>query len=154
MNAKTMLSSLLLFAASSQPTWADDAAAACAPAVRDGWIRLTPAEMPMHAGFGTLENRCPAPAAVVAASSPAYAGIELHESLLEDGVSKMRPVPRLQIPAGAEVVLKPGGLHLMLMQPRASLQPGEQVQVELTLADGRKIQGRFSVRAAADRASH
>lgn len=153
MNAKTMLSSLLLFAAGLQPAWADDAVA-CAPAVRDGWIRLTPAGMPMHAGFGTLENRCPASAVVVSASSPAYAEIELHESLLENGVSKMRPVSRLQIPASAEVKLKPGGLHLMLMQPRASLQPGEQVQVELTLADGRKIQGQFSVRAADDRASH
>ena len=34
----------------------------CAPQVKDGWIRLMPAGMPMHAGFGRIENRCPMPA--------------------------------------------------------------------------------------------
>ena len=118
----------------------------CAPQVRDAWIRLVPGGMPMQAGFGRIENRCPTPIAVVAASSPAYGSVELHETRIVDGVSKMRAVPELRIAADGAATLKPGGLHLMLMQPHAPLKAGSKVAVEFELADGRKILGEFEVR--------
>lgn len=132
----------VFLAASSAPALARD----CAPQVREAWIRLVPGGMPMQAGFGRIENRCPAPIAVVAASSPAYGSVELHETRIVDGVSKMRAVPELRIAADGAATLKPGGLHLMLMQPHAPLKAGSKVAVEFELADGRKILGEFEVR--------
>lgn len=122
-------------------------AAECAPRVRDGWIRLVPGGMPMHAGFGRIENPCPMPANVVSARSPAYGSVELHETRIVDGVSRMRAVPTLRIAPDGAAVLKPGGLHLMLMQPTATLKPGSKVAIEFSTGDGRRVLGEFEVRA-------
>jgi copper(I)-binding protein len=122
----------------------------CAPQVKDGWIRLMPGGMPMQAGFGRIDNRCPMPATIVSATSPAYGSVELHESKMIGGVSRMREVPELRIAPDGAVVLQPGGLHLMLMQPKAPLKAGSRVAIEFGLKDGRKLLGEFEVRKLAD----
>jgi copper(I)-binding protein len=120
----------------------------CTPRVRDGWIRLTPGGMPMHAGFGRIENSCASPATIVAASSPGYGSVELHESRIVGEVSRMRAVPELRIAPDDAAVLEPGGLHLMLMQPKATLAPGSKIAIEFELAGGRRLLGEFEVRKA------
>jgi hypothetical protein len=121
----------------------------CMPVFEDGWARLGPPGMPMTAGFGTLRNPCDAPVAMVSASSPAFGSIELHEtSVGEDGISRMRPVPRLEIPADDGVMLMPGSLHLMLMQPVDALQAGQALDITFVLDDGREVTGQLEVRAA------
>lgn len=122
----------------------------CAPQVRDGWIRMVPGGMPMHAGFGRIQNACGTPATVVSASSPSYGSIELHETRVIDGVSRMRPVPELRVAPDSATELKPGGLHLMLMQPRSQLQPGSRVAISFKLKDGRELLGEFEVRRPAN----
>lgn len=122
----------------------------CAPQVKDGWIRLLPGGMPMQAGFGRIENRCPMPATIVSASSPAYGSVEIHESRMVDGINRMRAVPELRIAPDGAAVLQPGGLHLMLMQPKATLKPGSRVAIEFRLKDGRALLGEFEVRKPAD----
>ncbi len=121
----------------------------CVPQVRQGWIRPGPVGMPMQAGFGRIENRCPMPATIVSAGSPAYAGVELHESRVVDGINRMRKVPELRIAPDGAAVLQPGGLHLMLMRPHAPLRAGSRVVVEFGLQDGRRVLGEFEVRAPA-----
>lgn len=128
------------------------AAQDCRREVRDGWIRLVPGGMPMHAGFGRIENGCRAPMVIVAASSPAYDRVDLHRSTLENGVSRMRAVPELRIAAGKAAVLQPGGLHLMLMRPASKLAPGDRVEVSFELSDGGRLDGEFEVRAPAQAA--
>jgi copper(I)-binding protein len=120
----------------------------CLPVVRDAWVRLPPGNMPMMAGFGRIENRCGMPATVLRASSPSFASVELHETKLVDGVSRMRPVPELRLAPNGAAVLKPGGLHLMLMKPSAPLNPGSRVVLQFELAGGGKVLGQFEVRKA------
>lgn len=118
----------------------------CLPNVREGWVRMPPTAMPMMAGFGTIENRCTAPVTVVGVSSPAFADVSLHETRIVDGVSRMRALPELRIAPGDAATLKPGGMHLMLMEPRAALKPGSKVVIEFALKDGKKLLGEFVVR--------
>lgn len=130
------------------PLPADDATE-CSPGLADGWARQGPPGMPMLAGFGTLRNACEAAVTVVSASSPAFGAVELHETRMgEDGVSRMRPVPRLAIAPGETATLAPGGLHLMLMQPVNPLEAGQRVEVTFVLDDGREIAGQLEVRNA------
>ena len=120
----------------------------CTPQVRDGWIRLPPGAMAMMAaGFGRIENHCATPATIVAASSPAFGETSLHETRIVEGISRMRAVPELRIAPDATAVLKPGGLHLMLMDPRVPLKAGTKVAIEFPLQDGRVVIGEFEVRA-------
>lgn len=118
----------------------------CVPQVREGWVRLPPVAMPMMAGFGRIENRCTAPVTVVGVSSPAFADTSLHETRIVDGVSRMRALPELRIAPDSVANLKPGGMHLMLMQPRAPLKAGSKVVVEFALKDGGTLRGEFVVR--------
>jgi copper(I)-binding protein len=142
---RTPIVALALVAASlvvAVPARADE----CLPVVHEGWVRMPPAAMPMMAGFGTIENRCAAPVTVVGVSSPAFAEASLHETRIVDGVSRMRALPELRIAPGSAATLKPGGMHLMLMQPRSPLKPGSRIVVEFALNDGGKLLGEFVVR--------
>lgn len=124
-------------------------AAECAARVKDGWVRLPPVSMPMMAGFGRIENPCARPVTIVGASSPAFAEVSLHETRVVDGVSRMRHLPELRVAPEGSAVLKPGGLHLMLMQPRAPLKDGSKVVIEFALKDGGVLRGEFVVRKPA-----
>ncbi|AVY67644.1 copper chaperone PCu(A)C [Xanthomonas translucens] len=123
-------------------------AAGCLPQWQAGWVRLPPsAAMPMAAGFGRLHNPCGQTLAVVLVRSPAFAEVSLHQTTQVDGVSKMRELERLPLAAGADAVLQPGGLHLMLMQPAQPLREGASVPISFVLEDGREVRGALKVSA-------
>lgn len=102
----------------------------------------------MLAGFARISNPCTTPAVIVAVRSPRFGDVSLHETRLVDGVSRMRAVPRLTVPAGGAVSLQPGGLHLMLMGTQAPVSNGERIEVELQLEDGLALRSTWPVRAA------
>lgn len=118
----------------------------CLPEINDGWIRVPPAAIPVLAGFGTIDNACDTPVTVVSGSSPGFANVSIHETRFEDGMARMRSIPQLVVPAGGSVTLKPGGLHMMLMKPKATPVAGDEVRIDLQLEDGRTISGDFHVR--------
>ena len=102
----------------------------------------------MLAGYARIENACAAPVEIVAASSPAFADVSLHETRIENGVSRMRALTALPVAAHGSVGFAPGGLHLMLMDPTKPLKAGDQVSIDFMLRDGRRIPGRFELRAS------
>ena len=118
----------------------------CKPAVVDGWIRSGPPSMPMRAGFGRIVNACDVPVFVTGATSTTFADVSLHETTVADGISRMRPVAGVQVPADGETVLAPGGLHLMLAAPRAGAAAGDIVVIDFALRDGGTLRGEFEVR--------
>ncbi|MGH8081184.1 MAG: copper chaperone PCu(A)C [Lysobacter sp.] len=144
-----------LLAGSVSGVWAKEparpaaAVKPCLAQVREGWVRLPPMQMPMMAGFGRIENRCAGPVVIVGAKSAAFGDVSLHETRIVDGISKMRALPELRIAPDGAAVLKPGGMHLMLMQPHAPLKEGSRVAVEFQLKDGGSLLGEFEVRKTA-----
>jgi len=68
---------------------------------------------------------------LVGASSPVASKVELHETVMEEGVMKMREVPGMAIPAGAIITLQPSGLHIMLMNLKQPLKEGDSVPLTL-----------------------
>lgn len=132
----------VLAASAALPACARD----CAPTVSEGWLRMPPVEMPMLAGFGRISNDCDAPVTITGVRSTAFGDASLHETRIVDGVSRMRGVPALEVEAGGDAVLAPGGLHLMLMQPVGTLEPGATVEVEFLLDGGGVLRGGFEVR--------
>jgi copper(I)-binding protein len=109
----------------------------------DAWIRAVPPGMGMTAGFGTIRNSGEVDIEITAFSSREFGDVSLHRTERSDGMSRMREVPSLQVPAKSSVELAPGGYHLMLMTPRVTLQEGQPVAVEMTASDGRVF--RFEV---------
>lgn len=68
----------------------------------------------MSVGYLSLTNPGDVDVTITAVTSPQFERVEMHRTTLENGVSRMRPVPGLDVPAGATVQFEPGGLHLML----------------------------------------
>lgn len=123
----------------------------CRPQVREGWVRMPPSgvsmkSMPTMAGFGRIVNHCSMPATILSVRSPSFASAELHETKVIGGVSKMRPVPTLRIAPDGAAILRPGGVHLMLMRPGSTLKAGSRIVVEFELAGGGTLLGEFEVR--------
>ena len=61
--------------------------------------------------------------------SNAFDQIEIHSSIIEDGISTMRKMDSLKIPENSEVILDPGGYHLMLMSPIKEIKEGNLVEM-------------------------
>ncbi|MBA2237402.1 MAG: copper chaperone PCu(A)C [Lysobacter sp.] len=120
----------------------------CTASVEDGWLRWLPVETPVTAGYVRIDNPCGMPLTVIGTSSPDFSDVSLHETRVEAGISRMRAVAELRVPAGASVQLQSGGLHLMMSGPIRPLTPGRTVRIDFALSDGRTLSGDVFVRPA------
>jgi periplasmic copper chaperone A len=111
------------------------------------WARRAPMlkSVDSKAGTGTgavyaaLVNAGKESDALVAAVSDAAEAVEIHESYQESGMMKMRPLARIDIPAGKSVEMKPGGYHIMLLNLTRDLEAGQVVQLTLVFQRAGKI---------------
>lgn len=84
------------------------------------------------AAYMTISNSGSEPDQLVAAASPVAETVELHTHIMEGDVMKMRPVKAIDVNVGEPAVLKPGGLHIMLIGLKAPLKEGEKFPMTLT----------------------
>jgi copper(I)-binding protein len=73
--------------------------------------------MQMSAGYLTFTNNSAQSITLTHVTSPQFGAVEMHESVVEDGMARMYPLGDLTILAGTTVQFEPGGKHLMLMRP-------------------------------------
>lgn len=114
---------------------ATPAASGATPAgltVVDGFARPAPSGGAGGA-FLTVVNPGGEPDRLVAARSPVAPACELHETIDDNGVMRMRPVPGgFEVPAKGKLELKPGGKHVMFLNMTEPLRPGQEVEITLT----------------------
>jgi copper(I)-binding protein len=58
----------------------------------------------------------------------------LHDVVTQGGLTRMRPVGLLTIPAGGKIVLRPGSYHVMVTGLAEPAMPGDSVEVRLSFA--------------------
>lgn len=104
--------------------------------VEDAYVRGLPPTVSNTAAYMRLVNEGERPLQLLGATSPAADQIMLHESYEEGDLVSMRHVARAEVPAGGELQLRSGGLHLMLMELTAPLSEGDEVRLVLKFADG------------------
>lgn len=105
--------------------------------VADAWARPTIGQGKTSAAYMTIANKSDTGDLLKSARTPKAKSVELHQTTMgADGVMQMRkieePVP---IEAGASLVLKPGGTHLMLLGLEDALKAGEQLILTLEFAN-------------------
>jgi copper(I)-binding protein len=104
--------------------------------VDGAWIRAAPPGAAMMAGYMAVHNDGKMPLRLVSTQSDTFGMVELHRSLIVDGMDTMRRAGEQVIPAGGTLKIAPGGLHLMLMQPKRALHIGDSVHFQLNFGDG------------------
>jgi hypothetical protein len=112
----------------------------------DARARAMPPAAGNSAAFMTLRNPGPT-AAIVEAKADVSETVELHTHTRVDGVMKMRRVPKIELPAGEDTVLEPGGLHVMLIGLTEPLKAGERFDLTLVFEDGSQKTVEVEVRA-------
>ncbi len=88
------------------------------------------------------------PDRLVGADTPVAEKAELHESLSDNGVMKMRSVDAVPVAAGQKLVLKPGGYHFMLIGLRKTLSAGDTFPVTLRFSGAGAVTATAQVAAA------
>lgn len=104
--------------------------------ISNGFVREVPPNQTISAAFMTLQNDDMNDHQVVSATSSVAKQVELHTHTQESGMMKMRQIPAINIPAGADAALKPGGLHIMLFNVTTPLIEGNMVPLTLKFEDG------------------
>lgn len=113
----------------------------------DGWVRVLPGNLPAS-GYLTLRNDSDRAVSIVSASSPGYADAMIHRSSTDGGMGRMEMVDSVPLPPNGKVVFAPGGYHVMLMQAKHPVKPGDAVSVTFTMSDGATVSATLVARPA------
>ena len=100
--------------------------------VEDAWARASIGTERPGVAYMTIRNSGQEGDRLVGAKTPVAKHAMLHESLMRDGVRKMRPAENIEIAPGGAIVLEPGGLHLMLSILQKRLMEGDAFPLTLT----------------------
>jgi len=114
--------------------------------VRDAWVRDAAAGRTTTAAFLTIANTGNTARALIRGIASVGDTLELHEMKRDNGMMRMSPVTRIEVPARGEVALRPGGLHLMIFGLTAPLTVADTVALTLTLDDGTTLMVQAPVR--------
>ncbi len=143
MSVRVLFLALLGSATVAGPVWAAQ------PTVKatDVWCRAAPRGAPAGGCYLTLtasgDDR------LVAVETAAADHGEIHTMSIEGGIMKMRRLPDgLALPAGRLVSLKPGGEHLMIIGPKASMLAGGVLPITLKFAKAPPLTLRAPIRQA------
>jgi len=104
--------------------------------IHNAWIKNLPPTIPVRAGYMTAHNAQTHTISIIAIRSDAFTSVEIHQTIKQDGMVRMEPVPTLTIEPDSTVQLAPGGLHLMMMHPKNPTKPGDVLEIVIELDDG------------------
>ena len=125
-------------AAASVPAWAQ-------VKVKSAWVRGTVAAQKTTGAY--MEISSARDASLVGAESTAAGAVEVHRMSMDKNVMRMRAVPRLELPAGKTVELKPSGYHMMLIDLKKPLKAGDRVPLRLKIENKDKTVSIVEVKA-------
>jgi hypothetical protein len=113
----------------------------------DAWVRAQPSAAGMSVLYGTLVNESDQDWSITRVLCERVRRPEIHETVMENDMARMRRIPALTLAKGQQAELRPGGLHLMLMGLEAPLAPGEYVYCTFLAGDVVVARDRGVVRA-------
>ena len=126
-----MAAALLLGACRSEPE-------AAGLAVDEAWVRLAPVPGQPAAAYFTIRGG-ESDTRLASVTSPEAQRVELHESRMEGGMSRMRPLAEVTVPAGEELAFAPGGRHAMLFGLAGEVRPFGRLPLHFRFSTGEEL---------------
>lgn len=110
------------------------------------WARATPGGAKVAAGYVTITNAGKTADRLIGGSAAVAGTLELHDMTTVDGVMRMRRIEGgIALEPGATVTLRPGGMHMMLLDLKQPLKQGETVKVTLVLEKAGPVEIEYAV---------
>ncbi len=97
------------------------------------------------AGYTNIVNQSNQNIIITSITSPQFSNVEIHETVIKDGIAKMIEIKQLMIPKNDSILLERGGKHLMLFDPILAIKKSQNIELEVLLSSNEKIT--FSVSA-------
>jgi periplasmic copper chaperone A len=101
--------------------------------VSEAWAPATPPGATVGSAYMAI--RADSSDTLIGASTPLASSVEMHQTLQEGDVLKMRKVEALDLAPNNPIMFEPGGTYFMLIGLSAPLQPGERVPMTLRFRD-------------------
>jgi copper(I)-binding protein len=114
--------------------------------VPEAWARASAGAATTGAAYVALMGGAQ-PDQLVGVSTPVATTAEVHETIDDNGVMKMRSVTAIPIPPGQMVTFTPGGTHIMLTGLKQKLVAGQNFPLTLTFAHAAPVTVDVQVRA-------
>lgn len=114
------------------------------------WVRALPKGMTVTAGYAKITNTGKEPDKLLGASMEGAEKTELHTTIMEGDVAKMRPLAEgLMIGPGETVELKTSGAHIMFLGVTKPLVEDSYIAGTLVFEKAGKVDIEFAVTAIA-----
>lgn len=126
-----LLIALALVLVAGKPASSQPAAQSGPIEVKGAWARATAGGSMTGAAYVMLSNSGSTGDRLVSVSTPAAGRVELHTMTMEGDVMRMRQIQGIEIQPGSSVELKPGGLHIMLLDLKGPLKVGDRFPLTL-----------------------
>lgn len=114
--------------------------------VQDAWIRKTLPVQKTSALYFSLLNKSIDSIELEKVTLSVAPRTMIHQTIVVDGIAKMRHADNLVANQGESITLEPGGLHVMLMGLSEGLEAGKQIPFTLHFANGRSVESVATVR--------
>lgn len=96
--------------------------------------------MGVSAAYMKIENKGGQSDVLIAAETDVAGLVELHETVVENNMAMMKPLAEgISLPLGSVTELRPGGLHVMLMDMKRELKVGESITLTLIFKSGKRV---------------
>ena len=118
------------------------------------WARATVAGAAVGGGYLIVRNKGATADRLVGVASPASARVEMHEMAMDKDIMRMRQVKGVDVPGKSAIEFKPGGNHLMFIELKSQLKPGDKVPVTLRFEKAGEVNTELAVEAMSAGSSH
>jgi len=114
--------------------------------ITDLWISEAPPTVSVLVAYVTLINNSEIPISLVSISCPLFSSIEIHRSIIKNGIASMERHATLEILSKSTIKLSPGDYHLMLFNPKMPLKIGDAPVFMFGFSDGTQIRVKANIR--------
>ncbi|MDA2920469.1 copper chaperone PCu(A)C [Desulfobacterota bacterium AH_259_B03_O07] len=99
----------------------------------DAWVREVPPVSNVTAVYMKIQNNGKEDDSLLEVKSSVSKSAEVHTTSIDErGIVRMKRTYALEVPAGKNIELNPGGTHIMLIDLNKPLKKGEKINLDLT----------------------
>lgn len=104
--------------------------------VENAWVQLAPPGITVNAAYMQIKNPQARQQTIVGLSADCCAKVMLHNTRKVGDKVVMEHLDYLVIPVQSNVLLAPGGMHIMLVEPQEELTLASKVKLTFSFSDG------------------
>ncbi len=106
------------------------------------WARKSLSKKSNSAIYMKIRNNTKNDIIITKANSKVAKTVEVHQTFTDEkGISRMKEVEQIIIPANETIEMKPGGMHIMLINLKRKLEPSNKFKCSLSIK--RMVKGEY-----------